>query len=218
MLTVQAIMVGTGCTQGLANQWLAPLQAACSKFDFATNGRIAAYLSQIGVESSGLTVLEENLNYSAARLAVVWPGRFSLNKQPNALALSIAGNPEKIANQVYANRLGNGDASSGDGWRYRGRGPIQLTFSLNYNLAMVGLTNAGLCLDLVGHPDMVKEPDIGSLVAAWYLHDEPGFAEAADKGDINSITQMVNGAPASEVNHGPLRASRYQAALKILQS
>lgn len=218
MLTVQAVVAGTGCSQGLADQWLAPLQAACDHFQLSTNGRVAAYLAQIGVESSGLTVLEENLNYSASRLAAVWPSRFALNKQPNQLALSIAGNPEKIANQVYANRMENGNAASGDGWSFRGRGPIQLTFRLNYNLAMVGLTNAGLCLDLVGHPDLVKQPDVGSLVAAWYLHDEPEFAHAADNGDINSITQMVNGAPASEVNHGPLRASRYQAALKILQS
>jgi putative chitinase len=218
MITVQVVQAGTGCTQALAETWLAPIQSACTRFGINNPFRAASYLAQIGVESAGLSALVENLNYSAARLSVVWPYRFAIDpsatvKQPNALALSVAGNPELIANQVYANRMGNGSPASGDGWKYRGRGPLGLTGKDNYRICGIGLG-----LDLIGNPDQLMTPGPGSLSAAWFLWSQPKFFVAADAGNIDAITQMVNGAPASEVNHGPLRASRYKAALNLILS
>lgn len=218
MLTVSALQAGTGCTQEIAGQWLSPISFACGRLAFNTPQRIAAYLAQTGVESSSLTALTENLNYSASRLAVVWPTRFAVDvtckiKQPNSLALSIAGNPEKIANQVYANRLGNGGPESGDGWRYRGRGLIQLTGKDLYILC-----GKGLGLDLINDPDLLLIPTNAAMSAAWYMYNRGGLWAAIDSGNIDAVTKLVNGAPASEVNHGPLRASRYQAALQLLQS
>src|SRR6266481_4067159 len=108
--------------------WVAPLNSALSRFDITDRRRAAAFLAQVAHESSELTHLIENLSYSAARLIQVWPRRFPTLKK----ARTYERNPEKLANYVYASRLGNGDEASGDGWRYRGRGLIQLTGRSNY--------------------------------------------------------------------------------------
>jgi len=93
----------------------------------------ASLIAQMAEESGSFTRYIENLNYSAQGLARVWPNRFAkMDKTPNDLALKISRKPQEIANQVYANRLGNGDSLSNDGWKYRGRGAIQLTGKSNY--------------------------------------------------------------------------------------
>lgn len=213
-ITADLIVAGTGCGKGVAAKWLPPVQNACSRFSFDTPNRVAAFLAQIGVESASLTTLEENLNYSAERLAVVWPSRFAADpkvplKVPNELAKSLARQPEKIANLVYSNRFGNGAPASGDGWKYRGRGLIQLTFKDNYRIC-----GAAISLDLIGNPDILLDPTSAALSAAWFLGKlNPICLTYADAGDINSITKVVNGSSASDANHGPLRASRFQAAL-----
>jgi putative chitinase len=102
--------------------WADPIKKGCLRFGIDTVREIAALLAQAGHESAGLTQLSENLNYSAQRLAEVWPTRFAADpkaavKSPNTLALQLQRNPEAIANSVYANRMGNGSAASGDGWR-----------------------------------------------------------------------------------------------------
>ena len=100
-----------------------------------TPARRAAFLAQVGHESSQLTRLVENLNYSAQGLAATWPGRYlGPDGQPNALALRLARNPQAIADNTYATRNGNGDEASGDGWRFRGRGLLQITGRANYRL------------------------------------------------------------------------------------
>ena len=102
--------------------WVAALNPAMSDFDITTPPRTAAFLSQIAYESGEFNHLLENLNYSAQRLVQVWPSRFPTLP----VAIPYAGDPEKLANFIYANRLGNGPPASGDGWKYRGRGLIQL--------------------------------------------------------------------------------------------
>src|SRR5687767_14886820 len=98
--------------------WTDALNPALAQFEITTPPRIAAFLAQVALESMEFSHLVENLNYSAKRLMVVWPRRF-----PTLAAASpYARNPERLANHVYAKRLGNGDATSGDGWRFRGRG------------------------------------------------------------------------------------------------
>jgi putative chitinase len=110
------------------------LNRAMARYKIDSNVRVAAFLAQISHESSGLTSVVENLNYSPAGLAATWPKRYrAANGMPNALAEQIARKPEQIANHTYSDRMGNGPASSGDGWKYVGRGYIQTTGKENYD-------------------------------------------------------------------------------------
>lgn len=143
-----------------SDQWIAPLNAAMARFEINTPTRMAAFLAQLAHESGETTRLTEGLHYSRPeRLCAVWPKRFPTT----AAALPYIKNPEKLANYVYANRGGNGDAASGDGWRYRGRGLFQLTFRDNYRLA-----GNALNLPLVENPDLVIKPEVAALTAANY--------------------------------------------------
>lgn len=173
-----------------ADRWLEPLNAAMASWEINSPQRIAAFLAQIAHESAGLTRLEENLRYSAKRLCQVWPKRFPSLQ----VAAPYANNPEKLANRVYAGRLGNGDEASGDGWRYRGRGLIQLTGRSNY--ASCG---KALDIDLDETPDVLAEPTTASLSAAWFWSSR-GLNELADHApgddderDFTRITVIING-------------------------
>ena len=161
---------------------LAPaLQAAAERFEIATLQRASAWLGQIHVESAGLTRLVENLTYSADRLCQVWPARF-----PSLQAAAICvGDPRAIAEKVYGGRLGN--SSAGDGYRYRGRGLLQLTGRDNY----VRFGQA-LGLDLAGVPDLAADPAIAATIAGafWSQH---GLNAPADRGDVEAITRAING-------------------------
>jgi len=149
--------------------------------------RSACFLATCAVESN-FTKLVENMNYSAKRLAEVWPKRFrGEDGKPNNLALKIANNPEAIANSVYANRMGNGPAETGDGWRYRGRGFIPLTGRYNYRLY-----GEYLGIDLENNPELAEKEEIAAEIAAefWYRSD---LNEAADVLDLIAIRRKVNG-------------------------
>ena len=121
--------------------------------------RVAAFLAQIAHESQELNRLVENLNYSAAALMSTWPKRFPTL----ADAEPYARQPERIANRAYANRLGNGAEQSGDGWRYRGRGIIQVTGRGNYH--EIG---AALALPLDVQPELLEQPANAALSASWF--------------------------------------------------
>jgi putative chitinase len=141
-------------------------------------------MGQIYVESAGLTRMEENLHYrDPARLVSLFR---AVKDTADATAL-IAQGPQAIANRVYANRLGNGDEASGDGWRYRGSGYIQLTGRSNY--AKFGTR---VNMDLVGNPDQVRQPPTAAQVAFEYW-DASGCSALADAGDVEGITQNING-------------------------
>lgn len=173
-----------------AGTWLEPLNAAMGEWAIDSPQRMAAFLAQVAHESSELNRLEENLNYSAKRLRAVWPKRF-----PNLkVAQQFAGNPEKLANRVYAGRLGNGDEASGDGWKYRGRGLIQLTGKSNY-------TSCGnaLGVDLVASPELLLQPAQAARSAAWFWNSR-GLNELADhqpgdddEQDFVRISVIING-------------------------
>jgi putative chitinase len=162
--------------------WVGALNEAMGKFDINTPCRAAAFLAQIAHESAQLCRLIESLNYSAARLMQVWPRRFpTLDK-----ARQYERNPQKLANYVYANRLGNGDEASGDGWKFCGRGLIQLTGRGNYR----ELAKA-LGLPLEGQPELLEEPNPAALSAAhfWRSH---GLNELADdRNDDNDDEDFV---------------------------
>ena len=141
-------------------------------------------------ESGQLTRLAENLNYSAKRLMQVWPNRFPALEK----AQQYERNPEKLANYVYAKRLGNGDETSGDGWRYRGRGLIQLTGRGNYRAAAQGIGQP-----LEGQPELLEQPGPAALSAAWFWKSH-GLNELADDRnddndteDFRTVTKRING-------------------------
>ncbi|HHG5650489.1 TPA: glycoside hydrolase family 19 protein, partial [Pseudomonas aeruginosa] len=130
----------------------------------------------------------ENLNYSAQGLAATWPSRYrSADGKPNALALNLARHPQAIANNTYALRNGNGDEASGDGWRYRGRGLLQITGRSNYRAA-----GAGLGQPLEAEPELLEQPEWAALSAAWWWSTR-GLNELADQGEFATITRRING-------------------------
>ncbi|WP_205894903.1 glycoside hydrolase family 19 protein [Metapseudomonas otitidis] len=163
-------------------------EMAISHFSLTTPARQSAFLAQAAHESYGFTRLTENLNYSATGLAATWPGRFrGADGQPNALARALHRRPEAIANVVYANRMGNGPEASGDGWRYRGRGLLQITGRAQYQRC-----GAALGLPLVEQPDLLAQPEPAVLSAAWFWQVN-GLNELADAGDFEAITRRING-------------------------
>jgi putative chitinase len=143
--------------------------------------RAAHFWGQVLHETSGLTVLVENLNYSAKRLTEVWPSRFPTLDQAQPFAHS----PQALANKVYAGR--NGNRLPDDGWIFRGRGFLQLTGRGNYE--RIG---QAVGLDLVHNPDWVTWPEFGLLVAAEYWR-QAGCNELADQDDIVKVTRAING-------------------------
>src|SRR5262245_43501083 len=129
MINKELIQIGTKCTPEVASACEESIQKACDKFDINTPQRIAAFLSNVGIESAALIKARENMNYSAQRLAQVWPYHFaesphSAHMTPNGDAYSFAGHPQQLAELVYGGRMGNGPRGSGDGWKYRGGGWI----------------------------------------------------------------------------------------------
>ncbi|RTL28037.1 MAG: glycoside hydrolase family 19 protein [Rhodocyclaceae bacterium] len=170
--------------------WATALAPALAKYEINTRDRICSFLAQTGHESGQFRNLVESLNYSAARLVKVWPKRFPTLD----VATPYAQNEQKLGNFVYANRLGNGDVSSGDGFRYRGRGLIQLTGRSNYAAA-----GKAIGVDLVGNPEFLQQPTYAVLSAAWFWQSHGLNALADDKTDdddledFREITRRING-------------------------
>lgn len=186
MLTVTQLVAIMPRSIKVAAFWVEPLREAMGAFDIDTSLRVAMFLANIAHESAELTKLEEDTRYTSAdRLLRMFPRRFS--------SLSEAGEyvqlgEEAIANRVYANRFGNGAESSGDGWRYRARGPIGITFKTNYQSV-----SKVLCEDdtLVDHPQLLIHAGFGAASAAWYW-DQHGCNELADIGDFDGCCDIVN--------------------------
>jgi putative chitinase len=159
-----------------------PLNEVCGKFEINTIERIAMFLAQVGHESGGLSVIQENLNYRAERLAVVFPKYFKgINTS------EYAHNPEKIANRVYANRMGNGDEKSGDGYKYRGRGLIQLTGRNNYSSFA---SDMGMNINKV--IEYLSTPEGATMSAGWYWNKN-NLNQWADNSDVLTVTKKING-------------------------
>jgi putative chitinase len=176
-----------------APTWTAALNAAMDRFEINTPARIAAFLAQTAHESGEFRRLVENLNYSAAGLCKTWPNRFA-NLDA---AKPYDRNPEMIANYVYAKRLGNSDTASGDGWRFRGRGLIQLTGRGNYRSCGLAVT-----LPLETDPQRLETPEAAALAAAQFWQSRGLNHLADDQSDDNddedfvAITKIINGGTA----------------------
>ena len=188
-------------------QFADPLKLACHQFEIDTVREIACLLAQGAHESGGFQRLDENLNYSAQRLAQVWPKRFAASPDvPNQLALAIARQPERIANIVYANRMGNGPPESGDGWRFRGGGIFQLTGRWNQSQCA-----ADLGVPLVQFPTFLRTPRGAALSAGWYFHHNDLDRLAATPGTEDE-TQAINGGLIGQ----PDRKHRFDAVVAEL--
>lgn len=166
-----------------ARSWLEISLEQCPKHGIDTPHELATFLAQCAHESIEFTHLEENLNYSAERLMSVWPKRFTSFE----FAQRYARAPERLANYVYANRIGNGDEASGDGWRFHGRGPIQLTGRRNY-------TDCGedIGADLVAQPELLLTPYTGIRSALWFWRTT-NLDELDDDEDVRLETRRING-------------------------
>jgi putative chitinase len=163
------------------DKWEIPLNQVFVKYDINTPKRQAAFIGQCAVESANFTRLQENLNYSAQRLTQVWPSRF-----PNInMAEAYAHNPEKLADFVYAGRMGN--LQDGDGWKFHGRGLIQLTGRENY--ANCG---SGVGVDLIDNPNLLLTPKYATLSAGWFWNKK-GLNTLADSQEYGAMTRRING-------------------------
>lgn len=192
-ITEQQLVAILPRSQRVAAAFVGPLNAAMQRYAIEREPqRIAAYIAQCGHESGELTRLVENLNYSAQGLANTWPSRYAVDPRarelkPNELAARLARRPEAIANNAYANRNGNGPESSGDGWKYRGRGLLQVTGRANYVNA-----GAALALDLVQHPELLELP-WNACMSAAHFWSANGLNDLADAGNTVAITRKING-------------------------
>ena len=167
----------------IGEQWLDALNETFARFDISTPIRQASFIGQCGHECGSFKVLEENLNYRAETLMKLWKSRFPTIEVANEYAR----NPKKIANKVYASRMGNRDESSGDGYRFRGRGCIQLTGHANY-------FHAGQACgeDFVMNPDLVATPKYAAMTAGWFWSTHK-LNQYADGSDFLMMTKRVNG-------------------------
>lgn len=177
---LRQILLRAGLRAGV---FIEPLRSAMAEFEINTPARQAAFLAQIGHESSDLLHTVENLNYYAPRLVEIWPKRFPSLQ----FASYYAANPERLGNYVYAHRLGNGDEASGDGYKFCGRGLIQLTGKDLYRLC-----GSSLHLPLLDHPELIEQPVGASRSAAWYWATH-GLNALADRGDFDATTRAING-------------------------
>lgn len=162
--------------------YVAPLNKTFAKFGLTEPLAIRAFLAQVGHESGGFNFVRENLNYSEAGLLKIFGKYFNA-----ATAKVYARNPEKIANRVYANRMGNGNEASGDGWKFRGRGVLQITGRDNYTLLSKYL---GKTLD---ETVAYLETPEGAVIAAGWFFLANDLIELAKLGSVTKVTKRVNG-------------------------
>lgn len=182
--------------------WAETLDYVLFEFGIIDPPDVAMFLAQCGHESAEFTVFIENLNYSSDALLRVFPKYF----KDRATADRYARKPQLIANRVYASRMGNGPESSGDGWKYRGRGPIQITGTNNYRACSRYLYGDEKVL--LDDPDILLEKRDGLLAAMWFWETN----NLKGNHDITRVTRIVNGG-SNGLQH---RMDLFNAAMKVL--
>jgi len=168
---------------GIDQKWLEPLNEAFQKYDISTPVRQAFFVGQCAHESNNFTRLEEGLNYSASRLMAVWPSRFPTLDA----AAPYANNPEKLANKVYGGRADLGNKEDGDGFKFHGRGCIQLTGRDLYERC-----GEAIGADLINQPQLLVEPHYAALSAGWFWNRKQ-LNLLADTKDYDTMTKRING-------------------------
>lgn len=178
------------------NLWASILPKVADEFEINTKDRFAAWLAEVGYESAQFNALREDLSYSKLALMKTWPKRFPTEES----AIPYERKPDVLANFVYANRMGNGDQKSGDGWKYRGGGLIETTGRGNYRD-----TGAGIGEPLEAQPNKIIIPVIAARAAGWFwkVHNCNYFA---DKRDLEAITLTIN---------GPMKLGEQERALNL---
>ena len=164
------------------DHWHHAMEQCLPDYDINTPRRVAAFVAQCAHESGGFRFLTENLNYRAESLVKTWPKYFNAGN-----AGSYARNPQRIANRAYANRMGNGDEASGDGWRFCGRGLIQLTGRSNYQAFADSIET-----DINDIPDYLATFE-GAVQSACWFWETNNLNKWADLGDILTLTKRING-------------------------
>jgi putative chitinase len=169
-------------------EWVDGLNETFERFQIDTPMRQASFIGQCGHECGNFKVLEENLNYRAATLLKLFPRtpRRAWGFTPEEAA-AYERQPKKIANRIYGNRMNNRDEASGDGFRFRGRGCIQLTGSANYHHA-----GKALGVDFIMEPDLVATPKYAAMTAGWFWNTHK-INQYADVQDWVTMTKRING-------------------------
>lgn len=192
-------------------EWVDALNETFHRFNIDTKRKQAAFIGQCSHECGNFRTLEENLNYRAETLMKLWPKRFPTLE----FAKQYERQPRKIANSVYANRMGNRDEASGDGFRFRGRGAIQLTGHSSYFHA-----GKALGVDFVMEPDLVATPKYAALTAGWFwsTHNCNELAEngtpldSAGESTWANLTKKINGGTIGQAE----RIKHIREALAVL--
>ena len=167
----------------ISADWVDPLNETFERFGIVTHNQQAMFIGQCSHECGNFKLLEENLNYKAATLMKLWPKRFPTLEKANEFER----NPRKIANSVYSLRMGNRDENSGDGFRFRGRGIIQLTGHSSYFHC-----GKALGVDFVANPDLVSSPKYAALSGGWFWSTH-NLNSPADALDYTKVTKIING-------------------------
>lgn len=186
-------------------KWVDAFNTVLPKYGITRGKRLAMFITQCGHESSSFNIMQENLNYSKDGLR----SKFSKYFPDENSAFANARQPIRIANIVYANRMGNGGFASGDGWKYRGKGPIQITGKNNHRLAskfIFGDENV-----LVDNPDLLLQEDVGLAAACWFWVSN-NLNTHSDNGDVVRATRVINGG----TNGLADRQARYALAMQVL--
>ena len=176
----------------------AKYESLFNKFNMNTQLRLAHFFGQLQHESR-LKPIEENLRYSAKRLTEVFGKYFPTLAVANQYAMQ----PQKIANRVYGGRMGNGDESSGDGYKFRGRGMLMITGKNNYKALTEWAKKNGIDADYLNNPDLLLREEDSIISALWYWSVN-NINQYADKDDILSVSRIVNvgNAKTSVTPHG----------------
>lgn len=171
----------TMCSQITANSWAKPLTDAMDEFEINTPLRQAAFIATVNHESNKFTQLAENLFYSSEGLLKTFPKYFTAEQ-----AIQYQKKPQAIANRVYANRMGNGNEASGDGWRYRGKSLIQITGKDNHRTC-----GDALGIDLINNPLLLLQFPNSTRSSAWFFVNS-GALKYADENDFDGVCDVIN--------------------------
>ena len=207
-------LIDVGVNPAQARAFAEPLKASMALFDISTRQRKAGFIAHAVIESARFTSLEENLRYrDPARIATIFRTGFDLDKDrvvdPEEIefAKQFILKPKELANRAYANRNGNGNEASGDGWRFRGRGIFQLTGRDNYRKASIGV---GLGAVYLNNPDLVALPSDACMTAAHFWISN-GCNQMIDSGNFGATTRIING---PGMLHAAERKSIYEELLQ----
>jgi putative chitinase len=201
--TLAAVLRAAGMVS--YDRWARHLSEPCARFQILHGPRLAAFAATIAHESAGGVILSENLNYSVGGLQATWPTRFPASvAQKLGRAAGQVADQQGIAEIAYGGRMGNNQP--GDGWKYRGRGLIQLTGRDAYRQA-----GDALGLDLEGNPDQAAQESHAALIAAWTWASWKGCNQKADAGDTKAWRRAINGGLNGLVDV----ERRYRAAMAV---